>query len=88
MGLKDIGIGWGRWLRMLDVSKKVRDESERRLLVCEACEHATPSKLLELIGGKAQNVYTMYCSECFCPCHQKSLTDDLCPLGKWAPEIK
>jgi len=86
MSLKSIGIGWGRWLKLLPVSKAVRDESERRLLICEVCEYATPSTVLEMIGDGMENVFSMYCGKCGCPCHQKSLTDDKCPMGKW--EIK
>lgn len=86
MSLKSIGMGWGRWLKLLPVSQVVKNESERRLLVCEVCPKSKHSKFLEVIGDGMENVNGMYCTECSCPCHQKSLTDDKCPLGKW--EIK
>lgn len=83
MGLKAIGIGWGRWLKLLDVSIRVKHESERRLTICDACEHAISSKFLEFMSDGPGNVLAKYCDVCKCPCHQKSLTDDICPLGKW-----
>lgn len=86
INIKNVAIGWGRWLKLLPVSKEVHDESERRLLICEVCDFAKPSEFLEDIGDGMESVKSMYCSKCMCPCHQKSLTDEQCPLGKW--EIK
>lgn len=83
MSLKNIGIGWGRWLGLLDIPKEVKEESERRLKICEGCEFAQTSKFLELIGDTNEHVEAKYCTQCSCPCHQKSLTDDKCPLDKW-----
>lgn len=83
MSLRDIGIGWGRWLKLLPVSDKVRQESERRLIICDGCEFAVPSKFLEFLDSGAENVIGKYCNVCTCPCHQKSLTNEVCPLGKW-----
>lgn len=86
MSLKSIGIGWGRWLGLLPVSKAVRDEMERKLLVCEVCDYSKPSKVLEIIGDGMEDVHSMYCTKCSCPCHQKALSNDKCPEGFW--EIK
>lgn len=83
MSLKDIGIGWGRWLKLLSVSEKIKKESERRLIICDGCEHGIPSKFLEFLDKGAENVHGKYCNVCKCPCHQKSLTDEVCLLGKW-----
>lgn len=83
MGLKAIGIGWGRWLKLLDAPIKVKKESERRLVICDTCEHTKPSSWLEFIAAGPETVLGKYCGVCKCPCHQKSLTDEVCPLGKW-----
>jgi len=88
MSLADIGIGWGRWLGLLSIPEAVRAESNRRLEICDTCEHAIPSKVLEIINDSVEEVHHKYCNECKCPCHQKSLTDDVCRLGKWALPIK
>lgn len=82
--LKNISIGWLRWIELTEVPKKVKAESARRLMVCERCEYAKPNTFLEFINGGAENVKGMYCSECHCPCHQKSLvTEEECPKGFW-----
>jgi len=83
MGLKDIGIGWGRWLGLLEVSDAIKKESERRLLICDQCEFAQSSTFLEIVNNGFETVSGKFCTKCTCPCHQKSLTNDICPLGKW-----
>ena len=83
--LKAIGIGWGKWLGLIGISQEAKEESERRLKICESnvCGFAKKSKFLEFLSDGAQNVDSIYCSQCFCPCHQKSLTDKICELGYW-----
>ncbi len=83
--LKAVVIGWGKWLGLIEISQENKEESERRLKICESnvCGFAKPNKFLELINGNAQKVDGMYCSQCHCPCHQKSLTDKICELGYW-----
>lgn len=83
MDFKAIGIGWGRWLGLVNISEAMRQESERRLKICEGCDFAKPSTFLEFINDGVNNVEGKFCSICKCPCHQKSLTDNVCKLGKW-----
>lgn len=83
--LKAIGIGWAKWLGLIETSQETRQESERRMKICESnqCGFAKKSKFLEFINNKAENIEGLFCSNCFCPCHQKSLTDKICELGFW-----
>lgn len=75
--------GWGKAMGLMKIEPKEQALSEERLKVCSGCEHATPSSCLEFINGSAVKIEGMYCNECFCPCLQKSLTNDVCRLGKW-----
>jgi hypothetical protein len=81
--LKHIATGWAKYAGLMATSEQEKALSIARMEVCGTCEFAKESKALEFISGGAQSIDTLYCSQCYCPCHQKSLTDDLCPLGRW-----
>ena len=78
-----IALGWTKWLGWQQTTEQEAILSLKRQTVCLGCEHATPSKFLEFISGGAEQIDGLYCNVCTCPCHQKSLTSELCPLGKW-----
>ena len=85
MGLKNIVIGWSKHLGLMPVTAAEKKLSIDRLLVCSECEEAKESSALEFINNSTERILTIYCKECKCPCHQKSLiSNEECPLGKWA----
>jgi len=80
----NILIGWGRALKILITPVNIQELSKKRLEVCGGCEAAKESKALEFINGSAEYIKVIYCTECKCPCSQKSLVKkETCPLGKW-----
>ena len=78
-----IGEGWSKWLGLQNVSQEEKELSIKRMDICSSCEFATKSKFLEFIAGNGEEIDSLYCTKCTCPCHQKSLSNEVCPLGKW-----
>ena len=83
MNIGAIIDGWAKVMRMRKVTLAEQDLSKARLIVCSSCEYAKESSCLEFINDEVEEVKNMYCTKCLCPWLQKSLTNDLCPLGKW-----
>lgn len=83
MDASAIIIGWGKALGLMKISDSERELSEERLSICAKCEDAKSNSCLEFINGDAVEVNGMYCTKCYCPCLQKSLSNETCPLGKW-----
>lgn len=76
--------GWLRAKKVKKSSKAVRDMSTNRLMICDKCPMSKHSYLLEIVNGKAKEVYTRICEGCKCPLLQKSLVkSEKCPLDKW-----
>jgi hypothetical protein len=83
MRIKEIITGWSKAMGLMKISQSEQDLSTSRLIICSNCEHAKPNKCLEFINGDAIEIEGMYCTVCYCPCLQKSLSNEICPLGKW-----
>lgn len=84
MKIKNIFIGWFKKWKLVEVSNAEQKLSELRLKICGRCEKATDNKILELVNDSAVTVHRKYCTECKCPCLQKSLViNENCPIGKW-----
>lgn len=83
VNIENVFTGWGRVMGLLDTPKEVQDLSVLRLSECVQCEHAKHSKFLEFLNNGAEDIDGLYCGLCKCPCHQKSVTNEKCPLGKW-----
>lgn len=83
MNVAAILTGWGKALGFLEIKESEAKLSKKRMKVCGGCEHAKHSKFLQFFKQGAANIDGLYCSICSCPCHEKSLTKDVCPLGKW-----
>lgn len=83
MNIGNVFTGWARVMGLRETPKEVKELSEQRLRVCSFCEHGKQSKFLEFLTGGAEEIDGLYCGVCKCPCHQKSVTNDVCPLGKW-----
>lgn len=84
MNLIHIAQGWAKALGVLEVSEEEKAVSVQRMKTCADCPKAKSTKVLEIVNGKGEYLNTIYCTECFCPVHQKSLvTNEKCPLGKW-----
>lgn len=84
VNLKHIAEGWGKTLGVLEVSAAEQNLSAERMAICAVCPSAKESGFLKLIRGAMHNIPAIYCTECDCPCNEKSLVkDEKCPLGKW-----
>lgn len=68
---------------LLKISESDQSLSNARLEVCSNCEYAKESKALEIINSSVERIDVIYCTDCSCPCMQKSLTNDLCKQGFW-----
>jgi hypothetical protein len=80
----NILTGWGKAIGILQVSKAEYKLSELRLSICDSCEFAEGSKFLKIINDEAEEVYSLKCTKCKCPCLEKSLVvDEQCPENKW-----
>lgn len=81
--LKHIVTGWGKTMGLLQISEAEQTLSNARLAVCVSCEYAKESTALEIINGGTEKIDVIYCTDCSCPCMQKSLSNDLCKKGFW-----
>lgn len=81
--LKHIITGWGKVMGLMAVTPEEQALSNKRLAICSTCEFAKESKVLEVINDSTEKVDVIYCTDCKCPCMQKSLTSDLCRKGFW-----
>lgn len=76
--------GWGKWIGILSTSTAEEKLSELRLSICKICENAEISPVLKMIHGDIEEVDTLKCTKCKCPCLEKSLVvDEQCPVKKW-----
>ena len=84
MNFGNILKGWGKWAGLMATTPQEEQQSIARMAICAECVFAKESKFLELISGNAQQIDGLYCEQCGCPCHQKSLVaEENCPEGKW-----
>lgn len=82
--LLHIAEGWSKSLGLLEVSKENRELSNRRMAICATCPAAKESSFLKMLRGKMHDVEAIYCTECGCPCNEKTLVnEEKCPLGYW-----
>jgi hypothetical protein len=72
--LSEIAVAWYRSYKPTEEQKI---EAERRIAVCDTCEHKEFVALLRYHK----------CNACGCPISKKvfSPIQDSCPLNKWAP---
>ena len=74
MNIKQIIDAWRVAYNPTDIQKEL---AERRLQICDGCEHKTNiTKSIKI---------THICAECGCPINKKVFTQeyDPCPLRKW-----
>ncbi len=83
MNIGAIITGWSKTMGLMNTTGPERELSIERLKVCGACDQAKENTFLQMINGNGEQAKGMYCGKCFCPCLEKSLTNDVCPLGKW-----
>ena len=84
VNLVHIAEGWGKSLGLLAISEETAQLSAERMKICAVCPKAAESSFLKLINGSLDDVPAIYCTECKCPCNEKTLvTKETCPLGKW-----
>jgi hypothetical protein len=84
VNLKHILIGWGKSLKLLEVTPEEEVMSVARLQVCAVCPFATESSFLKLIKGDGVDMEAIACSKCGCPVNEKSLVkEETCPENKW-----
>lgn len=77
-------IGWCKRAGLLPVSEAEEKLAQLRMNICAGCIHHKTSKVLELANGKAEEVNTMYCKFCSCPCYQKTIVvKERCPKNFW-----
>ena len=82
--LKNIAIGWSKSLGLLPVAEAEKKLSDLRMSICADCPASEASAALKIINGEAVREHALYCTECTCPCKQKTLVvNEKCPLGKW-----
>ena len=81
---RNILIGWGKRLGILQTSPAEQKMSKARMYICGKCPEAKQSQVLELINGNAEMVDCSFCTLCKCPCLEKTLViEESCPMGKW-----
>jgi hypothetical protein len=82
--LRNIIVGWGKRLGILQVSTAEAKLSQLRLKECSRCIFSKQSKVLELLNGNATYTAMLYCKRCSCPCLEKTLVvDEKCPINRW-----
>lgn len=82
--LKHILIGWCKSLGLLPVAEAEQKLTELRMSICATCPAAKEFAPLKIVNGKAVKEHALYCTECTCPCKQKTIVvNEKCPLGKW-----
>lgn len=76
--------GWSKRFGIISTSTAEKKLSELRMDICSHCEVAKSSKFLELVNGGEEWKVGLVCTNCKCPCLEKSLViDEQCPLEKW-----
>jgi hypothetical protein len=84
VNLLHIAQGWGKSLGVLPISDECAALSAQRMEICATCPAAAESSFLKLIRGVLEDVPAIYCTECHCPCNEKTLVEnESCPLAKW-----
>lgn len=81
----DIAQGWTRYFysKIGELPKHVREESERRLAICDTCEFRNGVFCSKMKTGHNE-ITGQLTQGCGCPTKQKSLSDNSkCPAGKW-----
>lgn len=84
VNLLHIVDGWSKSLGILPISDELAALSAKRMAICAECPKAAESSFLKLIRGVLEDVPAIYCTECSCPCNEKTLVEkESCPIGKW-----
>lgn len=82
--IQNIAVGWGRSLGILSIPYTIETLSLKRLSICKECDKAKESKILKVLTSSIEMVDSLQCTECGCPCLEKSLVlGEKCPLNKW-----
>lgn len=78
--LKAYARKWG-WIKIpVDLQKL----SKKRTDICVMCFSSKVSRIVQVVNGTAQFEDSLICTECSCPCVEKSLViSETCPLDKW-----
>lgn len=84
MRLFNIFTGWARKLKIIKTTDANAKLSKLRLSICSKCPKAKESKIVKFLNGSVQYEHCLKCTECGCPCLEKSLViSESCPLGNW-----
>lgn len=76
--------GWAKALGWVQTSVAEKKLSELRLQICKGCDYSKMSKWLDLVNEEEVEIAGLVCTECGCPCLEKSLViDETCPEKFW-----
>lgn len=82
--LMHIVKGWGKVLGFIPISTAEEKLSEMRLNICRFCDHGKSKRVFHFINDQAVIGHDLFCTQCKCPCVEKSLVvDEQCPIGRW-----